>query len=1394
MSPNHPVFKFTLIALIGLLGQISFAQKKSINLEAQSFNYTTLAPSLQVNSSLDSHPEGGILPFNAPCENCYEVLEERKSDYRLFKGLGEDASLVYSQSSLGDLHYLKNGVWRTIDTRLRLGAPNFYEAPHQKTPISIDFNLNHTSIKNPNGDFSFNKNLVLLLENQGTIQVLAHANYSNYTVGADGAYVTNVFPDIDLEINVSNGSVKTNFIINSKPTFTEGRLVIRDNTNFPNGWYFQQEERKLMLLNASGDIEFNISKPIGFSKNARENGVHDFAYRVNNNQVDILLPLDVLTAVNVQYPYIVDPLINSPASLAQASIAGPGYGAICFSNYCSYNLNAIKPANSILVDAMWSFNYKTNLPLCYMEDAATTFHVNGCSSPTAGYVYNCNNPTTGTCNGVNVPMWSDISSCMPAASCAQQSIPFTMRFYQCYMNTIVCSDICVGPASAFTITLVGRTVEVTNLSANGNSTITVCAGTPVNLSSTAQYGIGPYTYTWNPGNLSGSSVTVTPTSTTTYTSKVTTACGDSAISTILVSVVQPPATPVISSNGPICEGQTLNLSSNMITNAVWSGPNGFTSNIQNPTIPNASVAASGTYTAYSVAGTCSSAVATLNVVVNSIPAAPTLNSNSPLCTGNNLNLTSSTLNTIWSGPNNYSSSLQNPTINSVNTTHSGNYTAYTVVSGCTSLTSTISVSVSNTPATPTVSSNSPVCSGQSLNLTSNATTGAYWTGPNNFTSNVQNPNITNAATTHAGTYSLVVIAGTCTSGTATAQVVVNQSPVTPTLTTNSPICTGNTLNLSATGTGLVWSGPNNFTSNVSNPSLTNSTVNMAGQYSVYSVANGCTSATASANVVINVTPPAPTVNVNAPLCEGQTISLSSSAATGNVWTGPLNFSSSVANPTIPNATPNHSGNYILYVVQNSCTSAVTNTQVNVNPNPAAPSINANAQICSGSQYQLNVNGAGNQVYWTGPNNFTSTNLNPVIPAITMNGAGDYFVYSIANGCSTISQPFNLVVIQSPPAPVISSNSPLCVGDDLQLNSNIPLGIYWLGPNSWVSAAQNPTITNVQTNHSGTYSAIVFDGTCTSSVATQIVQVNPIPPTPSFTTNSPVCEGGTLQLGAPVGNNYQYIWTGPAGFTNTNQNPQVPNFANANTGSYSLMVVASGCSSDVATQDVDIIHKMFTQVSGTKCAKDFFEYNGQIFPLPGNYELTYNAISGCDSIVQISVTNLPSPIPGFLIPSSISILNPNVQIEDISVNAAQVEYHWSGGVLSGSNPIITFSEPGFYEIWQYVQNGNCKDSVERKIQVQVDINAYIPNAFTPNIDDINQEFKVFIPLLKQFEMTIYNRWGEKVFETNDIYEGWNGGLFNDLSKPLESATYVYRLVYKHLNGEFVDRIGHVTLIR
>ena len=111
--------------------------------------------------------------------------------------------------------------------------------------------------------------------------------------------------------------------------------------------------------------------------------------------------------------------------------------------------------------------------------------------------------------------------------------------------------------------------------------------------------------------------------------------------------------------------QTLNLTSNTASTYSWSGPNGFTSSLQNPTIPAINNNGSGTYTLIvsNNFGCKDTTTLSVNVLANN---AVTINSNGPLCTGQTLNLSASNGNSYaWSGPNGFTSSLQNPTINNV---------------------------------------------------------------------------------------------------------------------------------------------------------------------------------------------------------------------------------------------------------------------------------------------------------------------------------------------------------------------------------------------------------------------------------------------------------------------------------------------------------------------------------------------------------------------------------------------------------------------------------------------------------------------------------------------------------------------------------------------------------
>src|SRR6185312_11714487 len=156
------------------------------------------------------------------------------------------------------------------------------------------------------------------------------------------------------------------------------------------------------------------------------------------------------------------------------------------------------------------------------------------------------------------------------------------------------------------------------------------------------------------------------------------------------------------------------------------------------------------------------------------------------------------------------------------------------------------VVVNAIPSTPTASSNGPICAGSTLTLSTATVAGATysWTGPNSFTSTLQNPSITNATTAATGSYSVTVTVNGCTSATGTTNATVNAIPSTPTASNNGPICAGSTLTLSTAtvaGATYSWTGPNSFTSTLQNPSITNATTAASGSYSVTVTVNGSTS-------------------------------------------------------------------------------------------------------------------------------------------------------------------------------------------------------------------------------------------------------------------------------------------------------------------------------------------------------------------------------------------------------------------------------------------------------------------------------------------------------------------------------------------------------------------------
>lgn len=272
------------------------------------------------------------------------------------------------------------------------------------------------------------------------------------------------------------------------------------------------------------------------------------------------------------------------------------------------------------------------------------------------------------------------------------------------------------------------------------------------------------------------------------------------------------------------------------------------------------------------------------------PPAPTAGSNSPLCQFSTLQLTATTSvingSFNWAGPNSFFSNQQNPSILNVQPIASGPYTVtVTNNQNCTSLPGTVNVVVNPAPNL-TVGSNSPVCAGSTLNLTAGSTTPGttfQWTGPGGFFSILANPTIANTTPANAGWY-YVMATGTnsCTRTDSVLVVIGTVTPTTPTADGPSPICSGTTLNLTATnstgGSVYSWTGPGGWTANTQNPSRANIQLVDEGNYVVMAILNGCQSATSSVfiDVVQSLTPTITiTPNPDDTVCFGTNIEFTS---------------------------------------------------------------------------------------------------------------------------------------------------------------------------------------------------------------------------------------------------------------------------------------------------------------------------------------------------------------------------------------------------------------------------------------------------------------------------------------------------------------------------------------
>lgn len=722
-------------------------------------------------------------------------------------------------------------------------------------------------------------------------------------------------------------------------------------------------------------------------------------------------------------------------------------------------------------------------------------------------------------------------------------------------------------------TTVTVTTSSLNLQAGGNSP--VCQGGTLTLTSSNVNGA---TYSWaGPAGFSATGTTATlqnvqPQAAGAYTVTATySTCTNTQV--VQVSVIPTPQA-IPSSNSPVCSGQNISLSANPQPNVsyYWMGPNGYSTNIQNPIIQNAQTVNAGVYTLMVVPmGNCPSVSQTIQVTVN---PAPTVNAgvNTPVCAGGTINLTATTVQNAsyyWSGPNGFTSNQQNPVITPAGTQNTGAYQLVVSNIACGNITRLVQVQV-NAPLQFTTGNNGPICTGGTLNLTTNLSPNSgqfYWMGPNGFSSTVLNPVITNAQSIHAGVYTLSASVPGCGMYTSTTTVVINPgNSTTLNAGANSPVCIGQNLYLTSStiqGATYFWQGPNGWTSNQQNPVIQQVGTNRAGVYYVTVTVPGC--GTISRYVQVQVNPgPVAQPGSNSPVCAGGVINFTTPNISGlqYLWLGPNGFSSSAPTPFIQNAQSINSGVYTLIVSSTSCgtSSATTTVQVVPSINPNQVFAGSNSPVCTGGTLNLSAtNVMGATYFWQGPNGYTSNLRTPVRTNVTLQMAGNYYVTISGAGCGSVSRSVTVVVNQTPFAQA-SSNSPVCTGQTLNLNTPTVTGAsyLWLGPNGFSSNLQNPVRTGATTGMAGVYTVIVSSQGCGSATSMTTVVINPGVGNVTGGSNSPVCAGQTLNLSVTSIVGATYTWYGPNGFSSNLRTPSIPNVTTAAAGGYYVIVSVPGC--------------------------------------------------------------------------------------------------------------------------------------------------------------------------------------------------------------------------------------------
>ncbi|MEO6884390.1 MAG: PKD domain-containing protein [Bacteroidia bacterium] len=441
-------------------------------------------------------------------------------------------------------------------------------------------------------------------------------------------------------------------------------------------------------------------------------------------------------------------------------------------------------------------------------------------------------------------------------------------------------------------------------------------------------------------------------------------------------------------------------------------------------------------------------------------------------------------------------------------------------------------------------------------------------------------------------------------------------------------------------------------------------------------------------------------------------------------------------------------------------------------------------------------------------------------------SGEYYVSVTDNSCIPLTSKDSVLITSGVTASLIISAVPpiVCQGDSSSLSVSGATTYSW-SPSTGLSSttSANPKATPPATT---TYTVTGTSGTCTGT-AQVTVTVNPLP---ILRVNSAaICIGNSVTLNASGG--ITYSWTPATGLSSsTLSNPVANPIVTTN---YTVSATDNGCSSTASATvtvrplpmvafSADTTHGCapvcvkFTNLSTPTSMTAVWVFgNGNTstnspianncYPNPGTYtiKLAVTDSLGCSNTASINnmITVYQNPIAAFsMAPQPAIIIDPIVYFTDHSTGGVN-QWEWNFGDVPNSasslqNPQYTYPDTGYYNVQLIVTNNyGCKDSITQIAYIEGDFVLYIPNAFTPNNDGLND---VFLPTgsdvdVNNYDMSIFDRWGNLIFHTTNFYQGWDGKA-NGGKAIAQEDVYVWKISVKDFKEKSHLYIGHVSLMK